>query len=174
MPTQELQFNDTARRALNAAAAVARSYGHGAVDGRHLMVALLHSDFCFRSLTGIREMSEVLPSNLIERLIHALKASAADTSTEGELPYHWSVEEAMSRARQEASSSEDRLVGVEHLLIALVEGGFEDGLVGRCADYVAVKQRWLRNRPPRPMVPPLGMDTGTLFLPTGPIAIVQG
>ncbi|HEY2192500.1 MAG TPA: ATP-dependent chaperone ClpB [Actinomycetospora sp.] len=138
------RLTQRSQEALSAAQDLATRAGHTEVDGEHLLLALLEQDdgLAPRLLTGAGVEVARLRGDL-----EAALARKPRTTRPAASPGQVSVTQALARvleaAEREAARLKDEYVSVEHLLVALVEGGERTGAGRLLVQHGATRDRVL-------------------------------
>jgi ATP-dependent Clp protease ATP-binding subunit ClpB len=138
------RLTQRSQEALSAAQDLATRAGHTEVDGEHLLLALLEQDdgLAPRLLTGAGVEVARLRGDL-----EAALARKPSTTRPAASPGQVSVTQALARvleaAEREAARLKDEYVSVEHLLVALVEGGERTGAGRLLVQHGATRDRVL-------------------------------
>ncbi|HRR35088.1 MAG TPA: ATP-dependent Clp protease ATP-binding subunit [Kiritimatiellia bacterium] len=113
-------FTDRARRALQLAAREAGRFNHPYIGTEHLLLGLVALG------EGVAvEVLEELGVSLddVRIAVERMVGFGGDTKTKGELPYTPRTKKVLQLAVAEAQAMQQRMVGTEHLLLALLREG---------------------------------------------------
>lgn len=115
------KFTEKSKEAVQSSTLTAARFGHQAIDGEHLLLALLEQTggLVPRLMTKLEAAPELFADELRQRL--SKRPSVTGPGAEGSSPYLTNrLNKVFAVAADEAKKLKDEYVSVEHLLLALV------------------------------------------------------